>query len=160
METVNLDNYDSSSEYSSMTDSIIDSKENKLSLKNLSHRINYNNEMLLYDENIFYNYKNYLTQFRIAIEIDESFYYKPELLSKEIYGTPDLWFLIMWMNDEIQSPMDFNKPIIWVFDPEYINVLNKIIESNKEKLEKNKEEPEFVEDLTLKKVLISDNRII
>jgi hypothetical protein len=160
LEGIDLSNYDSSSRFSSMDDSLDNVKSNKLALQNISTKANFNDELIIYDENVLYNYKNYLSQYRVPIAIDEGFYYRPELLSEKIYGTPDLWYLILWMNDEIESPMDFDDSEVYVFDPNKINIINKIIESNKDKINQTQEEPQYVENLLIKEVVVSDNRVL
>jgi hypothetical protein len=160
LKPVDLSNYNSSSGFVTLDDSLEDAEDNKLNFMKISHKINYEDTMTMYDENILYNYRSYLYDFRIGLEITEDYFYKPELVSQELYGTPDLWYLVMWMNEEIASPLEFNNRYIWVFDPSKINVLNKLIECNKEKLEDNHLEPDYVEDLTIKPVVLSSSRFL
>lgn len=158
MDTIDLSRFDSSNKSATLNGSIADSKSNKLTLENLSQKINFNNEFYCYDENVLYSYKNYLSQFTVWNTLPVKYHYKPELLAKDLYGSVDLWYLIMWFND-IPSAMDFNTEKIKVFDPKYMNIINKIIENNRRNIIKNNQNPPLVENLTLKPILIKDSRI-
>jgi len=156
---VNLSSFDSSNSQITLNNSIEHAKSNRLLLENISYKINFNNEMIMYNENILYQYKNYLKQFTLLTSCPEEFYYKPELVSYKLYGTTDLWYLVLWMA-EIPSALEFNQPVIRIFNPDKIAKINKIINKHREKLSNNHEEPEFIPDLTLKTVRIRDIRII
>jgi hypothetical protein len=56
--------------------------------------------------------------------------------------------------------MDFDDSEVYVFDPNKINIINKIIESNKDKINQTQEEPQYVENLLIKEVVVSDNRVL
>lgn len=69
---------------------------------------------------------------KILIEFDETTYnkykYKPKLLSYDLYGTIDLWYLLIIIND-FKSITDFNKKQIFILSPDKINtIIVKIIE--------------------------------
>jgi hypothetical protein len=49
---------------------------------------------------------------------------------------------------------DFNKLTINVFNPDKTDIINDIIEKNKNRFQKNKLEPKYIEDLTIKKIII------
>lgn len=151
--SINLKVNDSSNQYVDMQNSINNARNNKLTLVNTSYKINYNNELVLTDENCLYRYRGLLQQYTIKYRIPEKYYYKPELVSLEVYGTVDLWYLILWMNP-ISSVMEFNKPVINIFDPSKFHIINEIIEKEKESIKKNNKSPKYVEDLTLKPIIV------
>jgi hypothetical protein len=158
MQTIDLSKYDSSDSYASLVTSINLAENNTLTIDNLSHRVNVANEIILSDYNILSDYKGYLSQFCIWCECPEKYFYKPEYVAKIIYGSVDLWYLIMWFND-ISSPLEFNKTKIRVFDPAKITIINKIIVSSRTDILNNHKDPELVEKNIYKKVVIRDTSI-
>ena len=41
----------------------------------------------------------YLKKESVRVSLDKKYYYKPDYLAKDIYGTTNLWFLILYMNN-------------------------------------------------------------
>jgi len=76
-------------------------------------------------------------------------------VSKTLYGTVDLWYLILFVNN-MTSVYDFhNKERIVIYNPEKLDVLIKILEKNKNNLKSTHSNPTYLKDLTLKKVIVS-----
>lgn len=155
MDTIDLSDYDSSEVYPHMIQSINNFKNNKLGLTNTSYLINFENKLLTYDENCLYRYRGLLSQNLINVKINETYYYKPELVAKKIYGTVDLSYLIMWFND-IPSVMEFNRPVVKAFNPMKFEMINTIIESERKKIIANNKEPQLVKNLIIKEVKIRE----
>jgi hypothetical protein len=136
---------------------ISDSKEssegNTYVINKLSHWVKYEGKLKINDENILYNYKNYLAQYCIDITIPNNFLYRPDYVSKDIYGTVDLWWFVLFFN-EIESPMHFNKNNIKVYDPKKFNILNNLISNNKKYINWNEAYPIYIEDITIKPVKV------
>lgn len=158
MDTIDLSAYDNSDKINIIDNSIEYSKNNPLILSQISHKINYNDEFLTYDENILNSYKNYLSQFCIFLKIPEEYYYKPELVAKEMYGTVDLWYLILFFSN-CPSAEEFNKSVIKIFDPAKFSVLNKLMNITKKSLSLNNKKPDKIDNLIIKKVIISDTKL-
>lgn len=158
MDTIDLSAYDNSDKINIIDNSIEYSKNNPLILSQISHKINYNDEFLTYDENILNSYKNYLSQFCIFLKIPEEYYYKPELVAKEMYGTVDLWYLILFFSN-CPSAEEFNKSVIKIFDPAKFSVLNKLMNITKKSLNLNNKKPDKIDNLIIKKVIISDTKL-
>jgi hypothetical protein len=133
--------------------SILDSKKNKILISNVSNKLNLNNKLIISEPHIFYEYEELILKNCVEVVIYEKFFYRPEYLSKELYGTPDLWYLLLWIN-KMTSIHDFNKLTINVFNPDKTDIINDIIEKNKNRFQKNKLEPKYIEDLTIKKIII------
>jgi len=138
--------YDSA-DHADIRDSINASKTNKLNIKNVSNKINSAGKIIWLSNNIFKKYKNILAQYTVEVEVKDHQKYKPHFLSKEYYGTQDLWYLIMLMND-MTSVMEFTKDTVKVFDKRRIELINKILVENQNKLGNTIE----LEDLTYKKI--------
>ena len=149
-----LDGFDSS-DFTDIVDSVAHSKSNKFVLPNISTVINYKNEIEITDENILSKYDTIIMDCTYRTEIDSKFFYKPELLAKQMYGTVDLWYLVLWVN-KMSSMYEFNKKYIYVFNPSKISVLNDLIELERENLATSQESPTYIEDLTIMKVPISE----
>jgi len=92
---------------------------------------------------LFRKYKSLIDSNLIEVEIDDKlmtkFKYNPKLVSKKLYGTTSLWYLILWVNKMV-SPQEFTKKKIKVFNPNKIDVLRNILSEEEEYLELNKYE--------------------
>lgn len=75
---------------------------------------------------------------KVVLTSDEltKYKYKPKLLSYDLYGTEELWFLILRLNN-ICHEMDFTKKIIYLLLPNNIKVLNKILIINDDEIKAN-----------------------
>lgn len=66
------------------------------------------------------------------------FKYKPKLLSYEVYGSQELYFIILMLNG-IPSIKEFNKPRLKMLSPKILNdVLSYIYNSQKNIINKNR----------------------
>jgi len=159
METIDLSRFDSTAGISNLKTQIEKSENNALTLTNISHKVNFNNEFYTYDYTALERYKGYLSQFVIKAKCPESLYYHPELVAKLIYGSIDLWYLVLMFNP-IPSAAEFNLPVINIFDPNKIGHINRILSSANKDLRFNKAKPEFIEKHTLTPVRVKDTRLI
>lgn len=55
-----------------------------------------------------------------------SIIYSPRRLSLVLYGTTDLWHLLLWINN-MKSNTEFTKKKIYIFDPEKLDLINDIL---------------------------------
>lgn len=80
--------------------------------------------------NIFEKYYELLTDHTIRVELTHKEYlkyrYKPKLLSKDLYGTYDLYFLLLKVN-YVTSVINFDFTELTVFKPEVVSLLNEIM---------------------------------
>ena len=159
METINLSRYDSTSGNPNINDQIRKGTTNNLAISNISHKINFNNDFYIYDYNILEEYKGYLSQYVVKTKCPENLYYHPEIVAKLMYGSIDLWYLVLMFNP-IPSAAEFNQPVINIFDPGKISIINSILQSKSRELKFNKLAPEFVEKHTLTPVKVKDTRLI
>lgn len=121
-ETVN------SSDKASITDSIEHAKTNKLLLDNISRYYKYNNMEL--NISLINKYSNIINSYTIEVKIKKDLYYRPEYISLLEYGTTDLWYLILFVNN-MTKPDELNKETIKIFNPAYLDIINNIIEKEK-----------------------------
>lgn len=159
MNVIDLSRYDSTAGVASIKTQTNNGAENSMAITNISHKINFNDEFYVYDYNILAPYKLFLSQFIVKAKCPESLYYHPELVAKLLYGSIDLWYLVMMFNS-IPSAAEFTQPVIDVFDPGKIEYINLIIKDKTKELKFNKAQPDFVEKHTLTPIKIKNTRLI
>ena len=85
-----------------------------------------------------------LKEIKIKVTLDENEYSKyrfnPKLLSYDIYGTTELWFLILEAN-ELHSISQFDIKTIYLFSTDIVEKMTRIL--NLEKAAKNYNEEEI-----------------
>jgi len=158
MQPINLSKFDSTSGIANINRTLEKSEINDILLTNISHKANFNDDFYLFDYSILDQYKAYLSQFIIKVKCPESLYYHPEIVAKKIYGSVDLWYLVMMFNP-IPSAAEFNSPVINIFDPSKIQHINRIINRHQKELKYNKAQPEYIEKHTLTPVRVKDSRL-
>lgn len=138
-----------------MDKSIKHAKTNKLVLSNTSYNyILKDLNILLAEPNIFTLYENVIMGVCSTYSIKEDYFYRPERVSNDLYGTPDLWYTILAVN-KIPTILEFTKTKIKAIDPDIgLEVLNHIIEKHAKKLKANNADPKVLEDLTIKKIIV------
>lgn len=113
---------------------IKEGKQSVLSLRNFYDTIlvgDANNEENIFRIGIndfFLKYRNQLEDSIQYYSLPESMFYKPKLLSLELYGTTELWLSLLRVND-MKSICEFHMPIIKIYNPgdlkELINIFFK-----------------------------------
>lgn len=120
--------------FESIDKSITHSKKNRLVLDNISNWYLFEGEVLM-GEPILNKYKNSILNMAMTITINEDFYRRPEYVSYRLYGTTDLWYLLLFLNN-MKNPDEFTKDMIRVLDPSKISNWMKIIDEEYSKLYK------------------------
>lgn len=115
----------SSGEYADMLTSVASVKTNKVLLDNISNVYNYENIIQL-PMTFLRKYENIIKTNLEDYTIDKSRFYRPEYVSYDLYGTTDLWYLILFVND-LKTPLELNYEQIKVPSTAYIlEILNKL----------------------------------
>lgn len=70
--------------------------------------------------------KDYFINITLTDEETSKYFYHPKKLSLDLYGTIELWFLLIKINN-MTSISEFNKKKIKIFHPDHLDVLNKIM---------------------------------
>ena len=97
-----------------LEDSIEASKDNVLVISRLTKMLNYDGKCLLEEPHpILHRYKNTLMQDRIWFTIEDRMKFRPDAISEAYYGTPDLWYLVMWAN-EAREPLELSERAVQV----------------------------------------------
>lgn len=66
--------------------------------------------------------KNAAVNVELTREQQQTYFYKPKLLCYDIYGNPELYFIILLMND-MADVKEFTKPVIKMLKKEHISEL-------------------------------------
>ena len=70
--------------------------------------------------------RRYVTDVTLTDTETSKYFYQPKKLSLDLYGTIELWFLLIRINN-MTSISEFNIKKIKIFHPEYLDVLNRIM---------------------------------
>lgn len=103
--------------------------ENTYQLVDCSNFIKIGNDLLIvggcmYDKYIDF-IKGFVTYVKLTTNELMKYKYNPKLLSYELYGTEELWYLILKLNN-MCSEIEFTKQKIYILRPENLSVLNTI----------------------------------
>lgn len=98
--------------------------------------------LIIYSTDVFRLYyrfiRNYVEPYKIS-QVQRDYYYsKPHLLSQDIYGTPELAWLILRLNDQ-ECPSKFRlKSRIYLIDPMTLsNLYDTVITRSTDKVKEN-----------------------
>lgn len=124
------------SRFTYVEDMIEDSKEEEISYRTLHTNAfitdkNSNKDMKIPFLSLTNKYRDFLEKIviEIPLEDDEAQVYKlrPKLLSEKLYGTTELWFTLLELNN-LKSIIEFDLKTIRVYDPtEYKKYFNEIL---------------------------------
>jgi hypothetical protein len=125
---------------------IASSESNKWTASKLSLNLLFKNDKVVMDNPllVFQRFQNIISSHLIRTNVDERYFYRPELFAKDFYGSSDLWWLVLCSSGTI-SHQNFNRRRIKVFNPTDIEVLDSIRESTIKEQEKTVE----IKDLTI-----------
>lgn len=149
---VDLSSYDSA-KYVNIDESIAHAKTNKLVVSNASFKMIMDGVKVQQPETIFVDFMELLKENTIEVELPNSYQYRPEDLSKLVYGTNDLWYIIMYLN-ECTTFRDFTGSKVKILNPARISLINDVIETRFKKLTDNHNNPPVIDDLTIHDVII------
>lgn len=89
----------------------------------------------------------------MEIEIEERHFYRPEQVSLELYGTSELWYLVLRANN-MQHHSEFRNSVIKVIIPTQIEKVTDLVDTFREILDENHMKQVSITDLTLRPVII------
>lgn len=118
------DNSLNSSRFQDLKGGIDSAPKNRILLDNLSNWYIFQGEILL-PKPLLRKYENILRTNLEDYDVPKEYYYRPEYVSYELYGTTDLWYLLLFINN-MEKPDDFTKNRIKVFNIAMLEVINKI----------------------------------
>jgi len=124
MATLNISSI-SSGQYSDMVNSVASTSSNKVLLDNISNYYNYK-DIIHFPMSFLRKYENILKSNLMDYKITKSRFYRPEYVSWDVYGTTDLWYLVLFVND-LTNPMELNFEDIKLPNSYYImEIINKL----------------------------------
>ena len=119
-----------SGKFGRIVDSVEFNNTNIISEDNISLCFKYPDGTIIQDPtNLYRQYNGYLKQFTVPYTLGQGHIYNPRKLSLDLYGTVDLYLLLLELNN-MASVMDFNKRKIVVFSPNKLGILMNLVESN------------------------------
>jgi hypothetical protein len=102
-----------------------------------------NKKTIVNFNNLVIKYMPELKEIKIKVKLSNEEYskykYNPKVLSYDIYGTTELWFLILEAN-ELHSINQFNTRTIYLFRPDIVEKVSRIINLEAETKNYNAEE--------------------
>ena len=126
---------------STVRDVIFYGERLEISEKTLSFREAINDELIIPWHNVLTKYIDLLKDFIIDYSFtDDNFLtykYQPRKLSYDLYGTPDLAFSILYINNMV-SVTEFTRKNIKVFTGDIVEVINELFEVLETDLKNNR----------------------
>lgn len=125
-----------------LPDEISAGKDIEMSHDNFQFKVKDNNVIHSYST-LFSKYHNILTPYIYTMTLSEDeynkYYQKPKLLSYDLYGTPELWSGILYINNMV-SVANFTSRTIKVFNNKIFDALEEIMTIYNDDITNNKKE--------------------
>lgn len=87
------------------------------------------------------SYMDFLIDICVDVRLNDveydKYYQNPKLLSKALYGTMDLWYILLRVN-RCSSPFNFKSKVVKVVHPDRLDMINKMLNLSDERLSKSK----------------------
>ena len=101
-----------------------------------------NGKMIVNGSSVLDRYRNELSQYKTKLKLTSEEYrkyqYNPKVLSYDIYGTTELWFLILHAN-ELTSVSQFDMEQPYVYTGVIANVITSALNLEKDYIDYNEE---------------------
>jgi hypothetical protein len=142
-----------SSNFATIPDSVNSAADNRFALGNLRLKVTYRG-ITIDDYPVLKRYEQFVLSTTVQVAVDPAIArFRPHAVARTVYGTPDLWWLVLWSGGWA-SKLDFVPgPSLTLFDPDKLNLLNKIATSEAKALAESKASPQPIVDLTLVKII-------
>ena len=97
---------------------------------------------LILESSVLDRYLGILRDYRSTITVNDALRYKykyaPKKVSFDIYGTTEYWFLVLHANELFSAcQMSLNKPTMYLYSRDIMEVVNEIINVEKKYIQKN-----------------------
>ena len=99
-------------------------------------------QLVIHDDDLFRTYMRfinpYIQEYSISWNQRQQYYGKPDLLSQDVYGTPELSWMILMLNDK-ECPSKFRlKSRVYLIAPDRLaRIYDAILTRSTEKLQQN-----------------------
>jgi hypothetical protein len=141
-----------SSAFPDFAGSIASAKGNKIVISNLCMWVSADGFTLPQSPEV-YQYSEIILPLATQTTLPDSLFYKPELVSQEVYGTPDLWWLILWVNG-MSSVYEFCTENILMLPPDALDTLNDLIDGSSASVAASRLSPTPVPQCTLTTIVL------
>jgi len=136
-----------SSVHASLDKSITSMPKNKILLDNVSNWYLFEGQIIM-PMYIMKKYENILKADLYDYEVPDEYLLKPEYVCNALYGTTDLWYLLLFVNDMKDSD-DFTKKNIKIFRTSIVETINDIVNNERDAISP-KHEPRYIKKHYLK----------
>lgn len=138
---------DISKEYR-IQDVISKGTQNSLILDNINEYIRFDGFDIPSKNILFEKYRGIILENCVKITLTEELFnvykYRPKYLSLKLYNCTDLWHLLLWVNN-MTTVTQFNKKVLYVLDPDALDIIDQIITLEEDNLNYNKySKPEII----------------
>lgn len=118
-----------SSAYRSIIESILSVEGNAIVFDKLQTYYNFENQ-LIFGMNILSKYDNIFKSNLLDYKCPKKYFYRPEYVCFELYGTTDLWYLLLYVNG-MSNEMEFTRENIKVFSEGMVETINNLLKKEK-----------------------------
>lgn len=116
-------------------------KKLSLSHEGLLFKYQMTDDMILPMKGLISKYIDALSNYIISYEMTDDEYdrwrYNPKMVSRELYGTPELWSELLLIN-KMTSCVQFNKKTIKLFKTSIIDAINELLMLTKQDIKNNR----------------------
>jgi hypothetical protein len=113
---------------------------------NFFMKCKYLQSMEVYYNNIISDYRDYFDELLEEIDLDPKYHYQPMKFAEDTYGTPDLYFMVLYFAN-LTSLLDFNVPKIKILPASKIDIFLKLLTKYKNDIKANRESPDVFNQL-------------
>ena len=97
------------------------------------------------------NFQDLFDQIQIYYVLDTKYNYRPEALQKELYGTTELWYILLQINGMFDHSQ-FVGDQVKIIRPDRLDIIQDIVSLFKDELDQEKHQ--VVDELTIKPVIL------
>ncbi len=124
-----------------LDDVITASKTNEMTLQTTSLLSKVSSNVVFAFSNVMDKYKSVIEPQLVKIKLNDDEYkkykYNPHRLSLDLYGTTELWFMLLKFN-KIMTSADFTLYEFYILHPENLETINRILIKESEFIEANR----------------------
>lgn len=136
-----------SARFASLDDSLAHSKNNPFVISNTSIHTQINDKIIKKGY-VFKRFEFLLQEYTETSRVKITEYQHPEFFSQRVYGTPDLWYIVLWING-MRSFLDFNIENVKILTSQGLTILNRILEKYRNNINETKQNPIVFNDATI-----------
>lgn len=138
-----------SGRFPKIEESVEHSRTNPLAIQNVSFRRDYMGVFLTdAPKNLAHLFLSTLESDAYEMDLEDELLYRPEAVSERVYGTPDLWYLVMMAN-KITYPTELAGPRVRYYSERVVGAFLSFADKMKGRVAESRRNPTRVEDRVL-----------